>query len=115
MADRARLKAAADDYFTMTKVETGTGIFGLSVCSLPGRTADAIATIVGTDRLPHTWMRESTVGRLHEAGFDVVPTGWRGHATLMLPNPPTDDDWNRLEAAFDKPRDNPVARKGRNA
>ena len=111
MADRDALWESAMDYFAMTQAEAGEGVYGLSVCSLPDSTAEQIAEAAGTGRLPQTTMRTSTVGTLRAFGYDVVPTGQSPHATLTLPNPPSDTDWEHLQQAFDSPRHNPVARK----
>jgi hypothetical protein len=84
------------------------GEYALSVYALPGRTADEIAILVP---LRHSKIRQSTVGRLREGGYEVVPSpGPPGHADLKLPSPPTEDDWKTLDALFDPPRLNPAAR-----
>src|SRR4051812_24908033 len=80
----AALRESAADCFAKT------GTCGLSVCSLPDLSAEEIAIEVGTGRLPHPTMRRSTVGALRAVGFDVVPSGHYGHATLKLPDAPTD-------------------------
>lgn len=78
------------------------GVYALSVFSVPGKTADEIVSGVF---LPHSTLRESTVGRLRAAGYDVVSSpGPPGHADLILPNSPTDDDWQALDETFDAPR-----------
>ncbi len=59
--------------------------------------------------LPHAVIRTSTVGRIREAGYDVAPSGGRGHADLKLPSPPSDDDWKKLNEVFGEPEPN-VAR-----
>ena len=88
------------------------GRYALSVYSLPGRTGDEIAVLVP---LPHSKIRESTVGRLRAAGYEVVPSpGPPGHADLRVPNPPSRGDWQALDALFDPPRPNPAARKETN-
>lgn len=87
------------------------GVYGLSVCSLPDSSADEIVEAVGQDRLPHSKIREANVGLLRSYGFDVVPTGPPGHATLTLDGPPTELIWDTLEEAFSDARPNPVARK----
>lgn len=82
------------------------GFHALSVYSSPGRTADEIATSVP---LPHSTIRESTVGRVRAAGYDVVPSpGPPGHADLVFPAAPTEDDWQTLDEIFDSPRPNPA-------
>lgn len=66
------------------------GVYALSVYSTPGLDADEIARRVP---LPHSKIRESTVGRLRSRGYDVVSSpGPPGHADLKLPDPPTEDD-----------------------
>ena len=82
------------------------GEYALSVYSLPDRSADEIALLAS---LPHAKIRVSTVGRLREAGYPVVPSpGPPGHADLELPHPPTEGDWRVLDALFDPPRPNPA-------
>jgi hypothetical protein len=53
-------------------------------------------------------IRVSTVGELRARGFAVCPPGDDGHATLELPDPPTDDDYERLHGAFGEPQENPA-------
>ena len=82
------------------------GIHALSVYSAPGRTAAEIA--VGVP-LRHSKIRTSTVGRVRAAGYEVVSSpGPSGHADLLLPTPPTENDWSALDSAFDPPRPNPA-------
>ena len=38
-----------------------------------------------------------------------------GHADLVLPTPPTDDDWSALDSAFDPPRPNPATMRADDA
>lgn len=104
----------------MTGVEvyeaTYPGWYGLSFWSWPELTADAIARRVRTRRLPQTSMRLSTAARVRNiTGTDgqlmlFVQTFDPGHYTLVLPSPPTVDDYERVTAAFDPPGRNPVAR-----
>lgn len=89
-------------------------VYGLSVCSLPGMTAEEIAEVAGTDNLPHPKMQTSTVATLAKFGYEVVPSEWRGHATLVFPGPPDEEDWQNLQESFGPPIDNPVARSKRN-
>ncbi len=82
------------------------GVYALSVFSLPGLTAGEIAASVP---LPHSMIRESTVGRIRAAGYDVLPSGGpSGHADLVLTNPPTTHDWQILDRTFDPARQNPA-------
>lgn len=82
------------------------GIYALSVFSVPEMTADEIAQGVP---LRHSMIRVSTAGRLRAAGYEVVSSpGPLGHADLLLPNPPTNDDWRALDAAFDPSRPHPA-------
>ena len=82
--------------------------YGLSLSTWPGSTAEEIAMRPGGP--PHSMMRASTVRRLRQAGFDLEPTGRPGHVTLYLPDPPTEEDWERLEQAFGPAVPNPAAR-----
>jgi hypothetical protein len=110
-----KLVEDARDLFAVLERRGEEPCYGMSVCSLPDRTAHEIARFVGTARLPQTKMRVSTVGALSKGGYEVVPSGQRGHATLIFPELPTDDDWDNLQQLFGGPEDNPVARKPRNA
>jgi hypothetical protein len=90
------------------------GYYGLSCCSAPGYTRDELARIAG---MPQSHLRASTVERIRNAGagFDVLPTPTRHssvHATIKLPEPPRDADWEALEAAFDEPVNNVAALEG---
>ena len=89
------------------------GFYALSVFSVPGQTADEIATGVP---LPHSAIRESTVGRVRAAGYDVVPSpGPPGHADLLFAAPPTAADWRMLNEIFDPPHRNPATMRDRDA
>ena len=82
------------------------GFYALSVFSASGLSADEIALRVP---LRHSKSRQSTVGRIRSAGYDVVRSaGPPGHADLLLPHRPTDGDWHALDIAFDPPRPNPA-------
>lgn len=81
------------------------GGYAISVWCLPERTGEQIAAYsteaVG---LNYPDLRETTVGRLYEAGFEMTQTGKRGHYTLWLPSPPSDSDWQRLDEIFSEPK-----------
>lgn len=82
------------------------GIYGLSCDCLPGYSRDQLARLV---EYPNPKLRESTVGRVRNAGFEIFPAPTRrsrAHATLKLPDPLTEQDWERLEEIFDEPVDN---------
>jgi alpha-beta hydrolase superfamily lysophospholipase len=89
------------------------------VLRLSDRTRDAlsegevIAEVAGAERLPHARMRTTTVQALHACGYEVVPSDWRGHATIVLPGPATVEDWQNLQESFGAPIDNPVGRSRR--
>jgi hypothetical protein len=100
---------AAETYYRAYRGERG---YGLSVWSLPGLTAEEIAIAIGSDRLPHNVMRQSTVGELQALGCEFTQTGDPAHWTMRLAGPPTDDDWDRVNLAFQSPQANPVAKGG---
>jgi hypothetical protein len=56
-------------------------------------------------------MQTATVGRLRHGGYELIQTGAHGHYSLMLPSPPADADYDAVMAAFDPPRENPVANR----
>src|SRR5687767_11232287 len=73
---------AAQDSFdeTQRQSEGAVAIYGLSVCSLPDLTAGEIMAALDEDkRLPNKQMRQTTVAKLRGLGYDVLPSGWRGH------------------------------------
>jgi len=113
LASARDLAGDAQDCFDWLERRGEAGVYGISVGSLPDGTADQIARALGTDRLPHPRMRISTVAALRGCGCEVVPSGRRGHATLIFGDAPTDEDWKNLQAAFSEEADNPVARKPR--
>jgi hypothetical protein len=64
------------------------GDFAISAFSLAEACAEDLARL---GALPHRRIRETTVGRLRDAGYDVVPDPPpQGHALIMLPRLPTD-------------------------
>lgn len=113
MASFEEIQASAEDQFDQSKRETGVGVYGISVCSLPNLSATEILRSIPAGKVPHGSFRETTVGELRELGFDVVPSGWHGHATLTFHGLPTDEDWEKLNTAFGSPQKNPVAAKRR--
>jgi hypothetical protein len=89
------------------------GEYALSFWSFAGMTASEIAVKVGTDDLPHSKLRASTVGRLRAAGFEVVSSEPpSGHVDVKLPGPVTDAIANDLDVGFDPPIVNPVRSHG---
>jgi hypothetical protein len=93
------MQRSAQDEFELN------GQYALSVAADASMTLQALAV---ANQTPHSRIRKTTVGRLRAAGFDVTPPkGEKRHADLILPNPPTDEVWEALEAAFDPPEPNP--------
>jgi hypothetical protein len=83
------------------------GDFAISACSLPNMSAEDLARI---GQVPHPRIRETTVGRLRAAGYDVIrDEPPQGHALIMLPRLPTDRDYVTISALFDPPRLNPLS------
>lgn len=73
-----------------------------SFWACPGKTADEIAAVADFD---NDHIRESTIGRLREAGFEVVPdSDDDDHATVRLDGEPDDATCKRLRDAFDEAR-----------
>ena len=105
MTDRDNVEEGAKDCLTTF------GVHGISVVSLPGRTADEILEAIPACKVPHSQVRESTAGHIRDVGLDVHPSLWHGHATLVLPAPVTDEVWDKLSGAFAAKRANPVAKK----
>jgi hypothetical protein len=51
-------------------------------------------------RHPHARISKSTVGRVRTVGCEVSPpTGKKRHVTIVLPQSPTDDDYERFVQA----------------
>jgi hypothetical protein len=102
-------RESAEDCFEEMQRQSGEGVYGISVCSLPDRTAEQILRdLQESNRLPHPKIRQTSVGRLRGLGFDVWPSGWFGHATLEFSRLPTEQDWERIQLAFRAPERNPV-------
>jgi len=88
-------------------------VFAISVRSIGGLTADDLARM--DPPLAHPRFRETTVGELRVAGYDVIPDEPPpAHALIMLPQLPADDDYIKISALLSDPRENPVSRKERN-
>jgi hypothetical protein len=90
------------------------GSYALSVWSFPGLDAAGVARTVGdqvaANALPHRQMRQSTVQRVRDVGFDVTPSPPPpGHVDINLPGPMTDEMCELLDGAFDPPEANPIA------
>jgi hypothetical protein len=94
------------------RVHRTTGFYDLSCDCLPRHTRDELARIA---QYPNTKLRESTVGRIRNAGFQIFPspTGRsRAHCTLRLPDPLSDRDWEKLEEIFEEPVNNVATLEG---
>lgn len=91
------------------------GDFAISARSLPGATADALAKV--EPRMGHAKLRETTVGALRAAGYDVIrDEPPPAHALIMLPRLPVDDDYVVVSATFGPARNNPgIAEEGDDA
>jgi hypothetical protein len=91
------------------------GDFAISARSLPGATADALARV--EPRMGHAKLRETTVGALRAAGYDVIrDEPPPAHALIMLPRLPADDDYVVVSTTFGPARDNPaIPEEGENA
>ena len=64
----------------------------------PGKTADEIALVADFD---NDVIRESTVGQIRAAGFEVESdSASDDHCKIKLPGPPSDADCKRLRDAF---------------
>jgi hypothetical protein len=92
---------------------SGKREWALSVFAHKSRDADWIARRArrsDEEALLHPVIRETTAGRIRAAGYEVVLRGRRprGHALILLPNPPRDAEWPVLSSLFDEPRDNPA-------
>ena len=82
--------------------ESGETEWGWSFWCAPGKTADEIAEAADFD---NDAIRESTVGRIREAGFEVVSdSACDDHCKIKLAGRPSDDDCKRLRDAFDEAR-----------
>lgn len=73
-----------------------------SLWCAPGKTADEIAAEADFD---NDVIRESTVERIRDAGFEVESdTTSDDHCKVKLEGPPADADCKRLRDAFDEAR-----------
>jgi hypothetical protein len=72
----------------------------LSVFTHP---ADDAARIVERAPILRNWTKVqlSTAGRIRAAGFPISLPDERGHASVKLPDDPSDEDYERFRAAFD--------------
>jgi hypothetical protein len=53
-------------------------------------------------------IRTTTLGELRAQGFEVTHPDEIGHASVKLPDPPSDDDYVRFLGAFGAPEPNPI-------
>jgi hypothetical protein len=93
------------------------GIYGLSCACLPDYSYEDLDDLARIAQMPQSVLRASTVGRIRGAGegFDVLLTATEknpAHATLKLPDPPTDRDWETIEEIFDEPIRNAAVLQG---
>ncbi len=98
-------------------VKSGSSEYALSVFCLPGfDDGDEVARRCAA--LNNDKYRESRVGLIREAGYDVVRNEPPpGHALIKLPSPPSEEGsreywrghWENLKAIFAKAKDNPAS------
>lgn len=98
-------------------VDTGYEEYALSVFCLPGHDGDEICH--RCPALRNDKYRESTVGEVRAAGYEVVPAAPPpGHALIKLPPPSSEEEntqaywrehWKKLNAVFGEKKDNPAA------
>lgn len=73
-------------------------------------TADDLAVV--EPPLAYTKIRETTVGALRAAGYDVIPDEPPPtHALIVLRRVPADEDYRVVSEVFGEPRENPAVRK----
>ena len=82
-----------------------SGVYGLSVTAEVAMTA---LQLIENYPQPHGVYRESDVRALERAGFEVKPD-FPGHALVIMPGPPDEAVWARLDSAFGPPQPNPAA------
>jgi hypothetical protein len=89
----------------------GHADFAISCRSLPQMSADDLAR-VDPPLVRYPRLRETTVGVLRSAGYDVVrDEPPPAHALIMLPPLPADEDYLVISASFSEPRENPLYEK----
>lgn len=92
MSDRDSLLMAARTTFIRRRY------YGLSMFSLPGMTAQAIAAAVAPrTRVTRGKMRSARIGDLRSAGFKIADHSADGHLNLRFPDAPNEETWERLE------------------
>jgi hypothetical protein len=84
------------------------GFYGISVFS---EDSLSVGELVQAGEVPHPYVQCSTVARLHDAGFDVLPTFRAPHCSVKLSDETPDDQLEEvcrvLCAAFDPPEERP--------
>jgi hypothetical protein len=71
------------------------------------RAARAQGVITGDRNVPHGRVQVSTAGRIRAAGYELIPSPPPGHYSLVLPDPPSDGDFEAVMSAFNDPEPNP--------
>jgi hypothetical protein len=82
-----------------------SGIYGLSVTAEANVTAHELIEL---HPQPHGVYRETRLSAIQDAGFEVRPD-FPGHALVIMPGPPDEAVWARLDSAFGPPQPNPAA------
>jgi hypothetical protein len=86
------------------------GDFAISVASLPDMSADDLAVVA---QIPHPKIRETTVGVIRHAGYNVVrDEPPEGHALITLPRLPADTDFVTIADLLGPTRVNPATGQG---
>jgi hypothetical protein len=90
-----------------------SGRYGLSVGCRPSLTANEIAEVRGTNRLPHPKMRAGTVGRLRNVDWEVIldeNDEGPAHALAIKNQMPTLAELDAAVQTFGEAQPNPVRR-----
>ena len=83
---------------------TSQGFHALSFYGENGLAHDEVAALA---EKPHPQMRRSRVGILRQAGFEIQRSGRFPHLTIVFGAEPTEEQLERLLAAFDEAEPNP--------
>jgi hypothetical protein len=101
---RFGLLRAADIKVSADAHEAKHLIRALSIFSGPALTTNQIARKA---RQPHGQLRESTIGQLRHAGYEVTTPARNGHCLILLAEVASADEADILDACFDSPIPNP--------
>jgi len=110
------MRESAKNHYRVTLLRENREEYALSVATMPDASFEVVCAEASephprgiTNFCNRPLVRRTTVGALSALGYETV-SDRPPHGLILLPNPPGDPDYERIEVALDLPEDNPSYR-----